>query len=94
LALAGLGEKAAAVREGQAGVDGMPVTREAYRGAYRLEDLARIYAKVGERDKAVEILTKLLSMPLDLAGPALVMDPAWAPLRGDAAFDRLTAKPL
>jgi len=69
LALAGLGEKTAAVSAGQAGVDALPVEKEAYRGAYRLEDLARIYAAVGERDKAVEILTRLMAMPTDLAGP-------------------------
>jgi eukaryotic-like serine/threonine-protein kinase len=91
LALAGLGESAAAIREGKAAVDGMPVTREAYRGAYRLEDLARIYAVVGERDPAVELLTKLLSIPDDLAAPALALDPFWAPLRGHAGFDRLVA---
>jgi tetratricopeptide (TPR) repeat protein len=91
LALAGLGQKAAAIREGRAGVDGMPVSREAYRGAYRLEDLARIYAAVGELDAAVEVLGRLLTMPIDLAAPALALDPAWAPLRGHPGFERLTA---
>jgi hypothetical protein len=91
LALAGLGQKAAAIREGRAGVDAMPVTIDAYRGAYRLEDLARIYAAVGERDAAVEVIGKLLAMPIDLAAPALTLDPAWAPLRGHAGFERLIA---
>jgi tetratricopeptide (TPR) repeat protein len=91
LALAGLGERAAAIREGKAAVDEMPVTKDAYRGAYRLEDLARIYAAVGERDLAVELLGRLLIMPTDLAAPALALDPAWAPLRGHAGFERLIA---
>ena len=47
LTLVSLGEVSAAVREGKAAVEQMPVEREAYRGAYRLEDLARIYALVG-----------------------------------------------
>ena len=90
LALAGLGEKQAAIREGQIAVGLMPVAKDGWRGAYRLEDLARIYATVGEREKAVEILTRLRSMPTDLAGPAHVTDPAWAPLRGHPGFERLT----
>jgi len=69
----------------------MPVTQEAYRGAYRLEDLARIYAAVGERDLAVELLGRLLVMPTDLAAPALALDPGWAPLRGHPGFERLAA---
>jgi tetratricopeptide (TPR) repeat protein len=91
LALAGLGQKAAAIREGRAGVDAMPVTKEAYRGAYRLEDLARICAAVGELDAAIEVLGRLLAMPFDLAAPALALDPAWAPLRGHPGFERLIA---
>jgi len=91
LALAGLGDKAGAVRAGQAAVDAMPLTRDAYRGAVRLEDLARIYAAVGDRDAAVEILEKLLTVPFDLAAPALAVDPAWAPLRGHPGFERLIA---
>jgi serine/threonine-protein kinase len=89
LALAGLGERAAAIREGRAAVDALPVSRDAYRGACRLEDLAHIYAVVGEHDAAVDLLGRLLAMPTDLATPALALDPAWAPLRGHAAFKRL-----
>ena len=91
LALAGLGQKAAAIREGRAGVEAMPVTAEAYRGAYRLEDLARIYAAVGERDAALEVLGRLLAIPIDLGAAALTLDPAWAPLRGHSGFERLIA---
>jgi serine/threonine protein kinase/Tfp pilus assembly protein PilF len=91
LALAGLGQKAAAIRQGRDGVDAMPVTREAYRGAYRLEDLARIYAAVGELDAAVEVLNRLMTMPFGLAPPALALDPVWAPLRGHPGFEQLVA---
>jgi len=93
LALAGLGEKQAAIREGRAAVEAMPVEKDAWRAAYRLEDLARIYAAVGERDAAVEILSKLLTMPIDLTGPSLVLDPTWASLRGHSGFEGLVAAP-
>jgi TolB-like protein len=91
LALSGLGDKTAAIREGRAAVAAMPVSKEAFDGPYRLEDLARIYAAVGERDAAVELLRQLLAMPFDLAAPALRIDPAWAPLRGHPGFERLIA---
>ena len=91
LALAGLGDRARAVQAGQAAVEAMPLTVDAYRGAYRLEDLARVYAAVGHRDAAVDVLGKLLAMPIDLAAPALALNPAWAPLRGHPGFERLVA---
>jgi TolB-like protein/Flp pilus assembly protein TadD len=91
LALAGLGQKAAAIREGRAAVDALPVSRDAYRGACRLEDLAKIYALVGDRDAAVDGLGRLLALPTDLTAAALALDPAWAPLRGHAAFERLVS---
>jgi hypothetical protein len=46
---------------------------------------------VGERDAAVDLLGRLLAMPMDLTAPALALDPAWAPLRGHAAFVRLVS---
>lgn len=74
-----------------AGVDAMRVTLEAYRGARQLEDLARIYAAVGQLDAAVEVLGRVLAMPTDLGAAGLALDPAWAPLRGHPGFQRLVA---
>ena len=56
IAYAGLGRKADAISEGQQALALLPVTREAYRGAFHVEEMARIYAMVGERDAAVEQL--------------------------------------
>src|SRR5206468_1782450 len=52
IALAGLGLKDQAIREGKRGVDLMPLSKEAWRGTYRLWDLANIYSMVGEYDSA------------------------------------------
>jgi len=92
LAYAGLGRKADAVREGKLAVALLPVGKEAYAGAYRIEDLARIYAAVGDRDAAVEQLEYLMSIPFDLAAPGLRLDPAWDSLRDHLRFQRLVAR--
>jgi serine/threonine protein kinase/tetratricopeptide (TPR) repeat protein len=92
MAYAGLGRKADAIREAMLGVTLMPATKDAYRAAYRVEDLARTYAMVGELDAAVEQLAYLMSIPIDLAAPGLLADPTWDPLRAHAGFQRLVGR--
>src|SRR6185312_7596135 len=55
-ALAYLGRKADAVREGRRGVELLPVTKDAYFGPYVQHQLVRIYILVGEPEKALEQL--------------------------------------
>ncbi len=92
IAYAGLGRKADAVREGKRALELMPVAKEAYRGALRAEEMARIYAMVGEREAAVEQLEYLMSIPLDLAAPGLRLDPTWDSLRGHPRFQKLVGR--
>jgi eukaryotic-like serine/threonine-protein kinase len=89
IAFAGLMRKADAIREGQLALTLMPVKKEAYRGAFHLEEMARIYTMVGERELAIEQLESLLSIPADLAVPGLRADPAWDRLRDHPRFQRL-----
>jgi serine/threonine protein kinase/tetratricopeptide (TPR) repeat protein len=91
IALAGLGKKAEAVRSGQRGVELLPLSQEAYRGTYRIEDLARIHVMVGEPEAAIDRLEQLLSIPGDLGPAALQLDPTWKPLHEHARFRRLLA---
>ena len=51
LALAYLGRKAEAMREGQRGLALMPISRDGYFGPYVQLQLARIYLLVGEPDR-------------------------------------------
>jgi serine/threonine-protein kinase len=92
VAYAGLGRKADAVREGKRALELMPVAKEAYRGAFRVEEMARIYAMVGERDAAVDQLEYLMSIPFDLAAPGLRLDPAWDSLRDHPRFQKLVSR--
>jgi len=92
IAYAGLGRKEDAVREGKLAVEILPVSKEAMRGPYRLEDLARIYVMVGEHDKAIAQLEYLLSIPGPLSVPLIQLDPAWDPLRNHPRFRKLVAE--
>ncbi|MHC4324801.1 MAG: tetratricopeptide repeat protein, partial [Planctomycetota bacterium] len=89
IAYAGLGRKADAIREGELATNLLPVSKEAWRGTFRIEDLARIYVMVGEFDAAIEKLEFLLSVPSELSVPLLKLDPAWNPLRDHPRFKKL-----
>ncbi len=54
-------------------------------------DVARAYAILGERERALAILERLLVQPsADALTPAyLRMDPVWDPIRNDARFQKL-----
>jgi len=89
IAYAGLGRKEDALREGKLGVTLLPVSREAMRGLYRVEDLAKIYVMVGEFDAAIDQLEFLLSVPGEMSIPLLRLNPAWDPLRDHPRFKKL-----
>ncbi len=89
IAYAGLGRKEDAIREGKRGVELYPVTKDAWRGLYRVKDLARIYVMVGEFDAAIDQLEFLLSKPVDMSIPLLRLGPAWDPLRDHPRFKKL-----
>jgi len=89
LALAYLGRKAEAIAEGERGVALVPVSRDAFSGAYIQLQLVRIYLLVGEPEKALDQLEPLLKMPYYLSPGWLKIDPTFAPLRGNPRFERL-----
>jgi tetratricopeptide (TPR) repeat protein len=91
LALAYLGRKAEAIREGERGVSLWPISRDAYFGAYIQHQLVRIYLLVGEPEKALDQLEPLLRIPYYLSPGWLRIDPTFAPLKGNPRFERLVA---
>jgi serine/threonine-protein kinase len=91
LMLAYLGRKADAVRLGEKGVALLPVSEEAYGGAYNQHQLVRIYIMVGEHEKALDRLEQLLRIPYYLSPAWLRIDPTFDPLRGNPRFERLVA---
>ena len=91
LALAYLGRKAEAIAEGERGIALLPVSRDAYTGAYNQHQLSRIYLLVGEPEKALDQLEPLLKIPYYLSPGWLKIDPTFAPLKGNPRFERLIA---
>jgi len=89
VAYAGLGRKEDAIREGELAVKLVPISDNAVIGPFRLDDLAFIYALVGEREKALDLLEHLLSIPSWLSVPLLRLDPKWDSLCEHPRFQSL-----
>jgi TolB-like protein/Flp pilus assembly protein TadD/predicted Ser/Thr protein kinase len=89
IAYAGLGRKDDAVRAAKKGVEMLPVEKEAWRGSHRLTDLAIVYTMVGEYEKALDLLERLVSIPSEVSGHLLRLDPTWKPLRNHKRFQDL-----
>jgi hypothetical protein len=54
--------------------------------------LAEIYARLGEPDRALELLEKLVPVPNALYYGELKLEPAWDPLRSNPRFNQLLAQ--
>jgi hypothetical protein len=88
LALAYLGRKKEAVREGERVVRLVPLSRQIF-GPYAQHQLVRIYLLVNEPGKALDKLEPLLKIPYYLSPGWLKIDPNFDPLRGNPRFERL-----
>jgi len=86
LTYAGLGRKDDAIREAEKGVELLPAEKEAWRGSYRLISLATVYTMVGEHEKALDVLERLVSIPADFSRQLLKLDPTWQSLKDNRRF--------
>jgi hypothetical protein len=70
-------------------------------GSVPIEIVARMAAQMGEPDRAISALQKLLSIPygsslgsnVPLTPALLRLDPMWDPLRNDWRFQKLVVSP-
>ena len=93
----GLGDKAAALALSERAIAANPIEKDAMSDPIPIEILARVAARLGQSDRAIAALQKLLSMPYQgalAAGvpltPALLrLDPMFDPLRNDPRFQKL-----
>jgi serine/threonine-protein kinase len=91
---AGLGEAASAVAEGQKAIATYPTYKDPFEGPAQEENMAAIYARLGDADHAIPILQRLLQIPYGFAiTPALLrLDPVWDQIRNDPRFQELVAE--
>jgi eukaryotic-like serine/threonine-protein kinase len=89
VALAYLGRKDAAIREGERGSELTPLASNAQTGPYLQHQLVRIYILLGEQEKALDTLEPLLKIPYYLSPGWLRIDPTFDPLRKNPRFQRL-----
>jgi TolB-like protein/DNA-binding winged helix-turn-helix (wHTH) protein/Flp pilus assembly protein TadD len=92
LCLAGLGQKAEAIREGKRAVELLPISKEAVHGQGPVMTLAEIYTLVGEPGLACEQLKTLLAIPSRISVQILKLDPRWAPLRAHPCYRALVRR--
>jgi eukaryotic-like serine/threonine-protein kinase len=92
VALAYMGRRAEAVREGERGRDLLPISRDAEDGPYQQHQLARIYVLLGEPERALDQLEPLLKIPYYLSPAWLRIDPTFEPLRKHPRFQRLAGR--
>jgi TolB-like protein/Tfp pilus assembly protein PilF len=89
LSEAALGNKGAAIREGERAVALMPSSKDAVTAPMLLGYLAVIYAWTGENALAVERLDAATIVPSYWSYGNLKLHPQWDPLRGDPRFETI-----
>ena len=93
----GLGDKVDALALSERGMAGNPIERDAINGPGSIEILARVAAQMGEPDRAIATIQKLLSIPsqgcigenMPLTSGLLRLDPMFGPLRKHPRFQKL-----
>ena len=90
--LAYLGERESALGEVQRATEIVPEGKDAFGGPEIMTGVAEVYATLGDKDRAIEILDGLLNRPSSVTAQLLKVNPIWDPLRSDPRFQDLIGK--
>jgi tetratricopeptide (TPR) repeat protein len=91
-ALACLGDKSGAAAEAERAMQALPESKDAFNGPDITIEAAKVYAAIGNSDRAIEMITGLLQRPAALTVALLRLDSAWDSLRKDPRFQQLVAE--
>ncbi len=88
MADAGLGRREEAIREGRLAVQLSPIERDALNSIQRVNELAQIYAMLGDGKRAGEQVALLLSHPALVSTHLIDLDPMFDSVRHDPQFEK------
>ena len=90
---AGLGEKEKALEHANRACQLMPLTKDALIGLLPLEGLALVYTYLGKQNEAIDILEKLLKLPINFSNtttiPLYKLHPNWKSLQNNPRFKKM-----
>ena len=91
---AALGDAASAVKEGKKGMAMQPSSEDLFEGPAREEQMAQIYALLGNADEAIPIIKRLVHIASfnSISVGLMHIDPVWDPIRSDPRFQELVAE--
>jgi tetratricopeptide (TPR) repeat protein len=86
-----LGRKAEALREGEKAVELKPISRDAVSGPDRVATLAEVCMVIGDRDRAIQLLSEVAKIPY---GPSYgnLLGLRWDALRDDPRFQNIVGQ--
>ena len=91
------GRKEEAIREGRRAVELLPKSKDAAVGPVLESYLAKIYARVGEPQLAIDLIEHLLTVPCEedatMTKRELQVDWSWDPLRQNPRFQKILSIP-
>jgi tetratricopeptide (TPR) repeat protein len=94
VAYAGMGNADLAVSEGRKGIAMQPTSEDPFEGPGREEQMAQIYALLGNADEAIPILKRWVhvSSATEMTPALMRVNPIWDPIRSDPRFIELLAE--
>jgi serine/threonine protein kinase/TolB-like protein len=93
LALAGLKRADDAIREAERGASMLNEETDALDGPEWVVNVAQVYTLLGNKQKAIEWLTRAMKTSSRLSPKWIELDPVWTSLRGEPAFQQLVRNP-